>query len=180
MNETRDTLDVVCGNNRCGLSGHVIGKADMQDTICRSVRNPKNLQYCPTCAKNTLFECPECREWHPTQHLLNNLPYVCPKEVDQAVGKYNSLLIPYDILVLIPVGIWVVLLLIVGLFTQPRTEVELLRFINYGIWSAYMIPVLWLIGGTRTYIANKKRKTRFAKEFPDEWKLVQRFPDGLD
>lgn len=179
MNETGDTLDVTCGNNRCGLSSHVIGNADMQDTICRSIRNPKNLQYCPACAKNTLFGCPECHEWHPAHHLLNK-PYVCPTEVDQAVGKYNSLLTPYDILVLIPVGIWVVLLLIAALFIQPGTEVGLWRLIHYGVWSLLMIPALWLIGGIWTYFTNKKRKISFQQNFPNEWKLVQRFPDGLD
>jgi hypothetical protein len=176
MNEVKNTVfSVACGNNNCELNGHVIGTANTQNTVCRSTGNPTNLRYCPACGKNTLFECPECHEWHPTRHLLNK-PYVCQTQINKAVKKLNA--------TLIPVGRWYFPPVVVLGILYPGA---LWYYFPDVLWAGRLVlhammflPLFWLIGWGWTFSVNKKRKVTFAKKFPNEWKLIQRFPNDLN
>ncbi len=164
---------VRCTNPACTRKDAFLATVYLHDNKRFSDSNPQNQRFCSACGEETIVHCPECNERHMTYEVKN--PYVCPTTVTKAIKKLDAALIPIGRWYLTPLVILGILYFVAVWYYFP----DVLKAINFEFHAIILLPLFWLIGWVWTFLVNKKRKAQFAKEFPKEWELVQRFPDGL-
>lgn len=171
---TNDTVAVQCLHEGCRIKAHVLARVCPDDNRSLSMQNSENWHYCPACRGYTVFQCPECLDWHEVRHLSTK-PYVCPTVIITAIDKYESALVSYLIAYFIPIAIWFIIVFLTWLVLGHKMFIS-----DYPFWSMLLIiPFGWFIGCLWVYIENKKRKANFQKECSKEWELMQRFSNRV-
>lgn len=175
-------VTVQCRNRSCGMRECTLTTFCTNEAHLKS--ESENWRYCPSCQRQTKFQCPECKDWHEISYLPTK-PYVCPSVVKTAIEKYNSIYSAWKVIAVFFAGFAVPLFSIL-----PYGEVKIwekITFLGYTIpasnfatYNILFIPIIWIFGGIWVHCINKKRKAKFAKDFPKEWELVQRFQNSLN
>jgi hypothetical protein len=164
----RTTVRCLSPNDKCGIGTNNLAIVYAGDVAHDSVNNPKNWRYCPSCGENTVFQCPECLEWHEVRHLSMK-PYVCPTVIDKAKEKLASTLFDPR---LACIGLFVLWVIgnFVGLYQYTPTEYMPIMMITAGLTIFTTFLVMFCLEP----FVNKKRKAKFAEKFPNEWSILQR------
>jgi hypothetical protein len=150
------------------MRGHVLTAVHADDNDPKSSSNPKNWRFCPSCQRDTVFQCPECLEWHEVRHLSLQ-PYVCPTAVSVVRKKLTSTLFDPMYRCFGLLALWLMGNFVVGIWYAPEWYGRFLL-----ITGGLTIFAIFLVLFCLEPFINQKRTAKFAKEFPTEWSILQR------